>query len=302
MADPWLAGRQALKLGLDLKGGVHLVLRVNTDDALRISTEGTSEQLRESLRTAGVNVSSITVTAPTAFRVEGVPPDREQDFRRITDEQIPTEYQRNGGVSGPTTSRCRQHPAQHARAGDGAGASIRSSAASTSWACGAEHRASGVRRHLPDHGGVAGRDRGGAGERDHPQHVDPRVQAGRGRSGRTREALLQTRTASCRRTWKFIQARPAEPAASSLFLVRKVAAVTGKDLRNAQPSLDENSQPAVSFTLNPDGARKFGTFTGNNIGRCSGSCSTTGCSRTRPSTAASPTTAGSRVLHDRARE
>ena len=30
----WLKAKQ-LKLGLDLKGGVQLVLRVNTDDALR---------------------------------------------------------------------------------------------------------------------------------------------------------------------------------------------------------------------------------------------------------------------------
>ena len=34
----WLIDRQ-LKLGLDLKGGVHLVLRVQTDDALRLETE-----------------------------------------------------------------------------------------------------------------------------------------------------------------------------------------------------------------------------------------------------------------------
>jgi preprotein translocase subunit SecD len=33
----WLVDKQ-LKLGLDLKGGVHLVLRVQTDDALRIET------------------------------------------------------------------------------------------------------------------------------------------------------------------------------------------------------------------------------------------------------------------------
>ena len=38
-----------LKLGLDLKGGVHLVLRVNTDDALRLQTEGEMERLRERL-------------------------------------------------------------------------------------------------------------------------------------------------------------------------------------------------------------------------------------------------------------
>ena len=45
------------------------------------------------------------------------------------------------------------------------------------------------------------------------------------------------------------------------------AAVTGRDLRNARPSLDENNQPAVSFTLNNEGGRKFGKVTSENIGR-----------------------------------
>ena len=35
----WLMDKQ-LKLGLDLKGGVHLVLRVQTDDALRLQDAG----------------------------------------------------------------------------------------------------------------------------------------------------------------------------------------------------------------------------------------------------------------------
>src|SRR5204863_8497217 len=47
----------------------------------------------------------------------------------------------------------------------------------------------------------------------------------------------------------------------------KVSAVTGRDLRNARPSLDENNQPAVSFTLNNEGGRKFGNVTGENVGR-----------------------------------
>ena len=44
-------------------------------------------------------------------------------------------------------------------------------------------------------------------------------------------------------------------------------AVTGRDLRNARPSLDENSRPAVGFSLNNEGARKFGKFTAANINR-----------------------------------
>ena len=43
--------------------------------------------------------------------------------------------------------------------------------------------------------------------------------------------------------------------------------MSGRDLRTAKPSLDENNRPAVSFSLKPDGATKFGNFTGSNIGR-----------------------------------
>jgi preprotein translocase subunit SecD len=46
-----------------------------------------------------------------------------------------------------------------------------------------------------------------------------------------------------------------------------VASATGRDLRSAKPSLDENNRPAVSFTLTSDGSRKFGRATGENIGK-----------------------------------
>src|SRR5207247_4627439 len=60
---------------------------------------------------------------------------------------------------------------------------------------------------------------------------------------------------------------PGDTANTMFYRVRKVSAVTGKDLRNARPTIDENNQPAVSFTLNTDGGRRFGTVTGENIGR-----------------------------------
>src|SRR5258705_13138194 len=50
-------------------------------------------------------------------------------------------------------------------------------------------------------------------------------------------------------------------------MVTWAGAVTGRHLRNARPSLDENNRPAVSFTLNTEGGRKFGKVSGENIGR-----------------------------------
>src|SRR5262245_53094679 len=95
----WLAAKQ-LKLGLDLKGGVHLVLRVQTEEALKIHTTTASEQLREALKTANVSVASITVPSPTTFHVEGVPADKDSQFTRIADDQTTTEYERNSGAGG----------------------------------------------------------------------------------------------------------------------------------------------------------------------------------------------------------
>jgi preprotein translocase subunit SecD len=51
------------------------------------------------------------------------------------------------------------------------------------------------------------------------------------------------------------------------YVVQQVASVTGRDLKGAFPSRDENGRPAVSFNLNADGAQRFGRVTGENIGK-----------------------------------
>jgi preprotein translocase subunit SecD len=66
---------QKVALGLDLKGGVYLVLRVKTDDALQLETETTVERLRDSLTRASVQYTKVEVASPTEFRVEGVQND-----------------------------------------------------------------------------------------------------------------------------------------------------------------------------------------------------------------------------------
>ncbi|PJE26072.1 preprotein translocase subunit SecD [Pseudooceanicola marinus] len=52
-----------------------------------------------------------------------------------------------------------------------------------------------------------------------------------------------------------------------LFYVLETASVvSGEELVDAQPSFDQNGRPAVSFRFNPSGARKFGDYTAENIG------------------------------------
>lgn len=50
------------------------------------------------------------------------------------------------------------------------------------------------------------------------------------------------------------------------YVLEQVPVVTGEELVDAQPSFDEYGRPAVSFRFNTTGARKFGDYTAQNIG------------------------------------
>jgi len=50
------------------------------------------------------------------------------------------------------------------------------------------------------------------------------------------------------------------------YILEKAAVVSGEELVDAQPDFDQNGRPAVSFRFNPTGARSFGDYTAENIG------------------------------------
>jgi len=55
-----------------------------------------------------------------------------------------------------------------------------------------------------------------------------------------------------------------EPGA--YYILERRPVITGEHLVDAQPSFDQNNRPAVSFRLNPTGGRLFGEYTAANIG------------------------------------
>ncbi len=52
----------------------------------------------------------------------------------------------------------------------------------------------------------------------------------------------------------------------TFYILERAPVVTGEELVDAQPDFDQNGRPAVSFRFNPTGARKFGDYTAQNIG------------------------------------
>lgn len=50
------------------------------------------------------------------------------------------------------------------------------------------------------------------------------------------------------------------------YVIEAAPVVTGEELTDAQPSFDQNGRPAVNFSFDSHGARKFGDYTRDNIG------------------------------------
>ncbi len=60
---------------------------------------------------------------------------------------------------------------------------------------------------------------------------------------------------------------PAMDQEGVYYVLDRVPVVSGEQLVDAQPSFDQNGQPAVTFRFNPAGGRAFGNFTAENIGQ-----------------------------------
>jgi preprotein translocase subunit SecD len=263
----WLGAMQ-LKLGLDLKGGVHLVLRVQTDQALQAATTTTAEQIREELKTANIPVGAITTAAPTSFHVEGVAPDRDADFRRIADTQAGTNYDRQPGVAGTYDFTMKPNIGKDLReqavvqALDTIDRRVNELGVAEPNISRYGQSGDQILVQLP---GVS--DVGHAKEiiRSTAQLELKLVESGPSPS---QEALLQSYSGKVPPDMEVVPgAGAAGDTGTSFYLLKKVPVATGRDLRSAKPSLDENNRPAVSFTLTSAGSRRFGKATGENIGR-----------------------------------
>ena len=82
---PYDRGEQQGKihLGLDLRGGIHLVLQVVVEDALNATTDDAVNTTRDQATRKGIQVASVQRTSATAFTVEGIEPARVKDMRDL---------------------------------------------------------------------------------------------------------------------------------------------------------------------------------------------------------------------------
>ena len=265
---------ERIRLGLDLEGGVHLVLRVQTDDALRLESETAAEQLNEQLGLQGIEVASLVAVDSVTIKIEGVPPERDAEFRQMAEDFLGVNYDRETGIAGSYTYSMRA-PVESSLRDESVRQAIltierRVNELGVAEPIVAPYSVGGdqILVQLP---GVSDVARAKEIIQSTALLELKLVEEGPAIS---RELLLQTRNGVVPTDMEVVDgtstALTGGASETLYYLVRRVPVVTGRDLRNARPSLDEYNQPAVSFTLNREAARRFGNVTGQNIGRSLG--------------------------------
>ena len=92
---------ERIHLGLDLKGGTHLILQVQVNDAVNADSDRAIERLKEDLRNRKINFTDISKPDPTnhpdQIVIKGVGPEARSDLQDIISERLP-EYDLASGA------------------------------------------------------------------------------------------------------------------------------------------------------------------------------------------------------------
>src|ERR1017187_3240895 len=88
-----------IHLGLDLRGGVHLILQVVVSEAVNAETDNTVARIQGDLKTAKQSFSQVykpDPTRPDVIKVEGTDPTKSSALHSTLDTKYSNEYDVSG--------------------------------------------------------------------------------------------------------------------------------------------------------------------------------------------------------------
>src|ERR1700753_2803573 len=95
-----------IQLGLDLKGGTHLILQVMVDEAVKTATDNDAAHIQADLQQNGITVGSVTkpdATHPETIVIAGAPADRSGDIRSVLNQRYGVQYDLSSGANNSWT-------------------------------------------------------------------------------------------------------------------------------------------------------------------------------------------------------
>jgi preprotein translocase subunit SecD len=253
--------KSAIRLGLDLRGGIHLVLQVNTADAIKAERDDSVETLKTQAKDAGIG--AIELPSDTSFSVAVGPQTDTTKLEDVAKRFLPDWNYSTGG--GKWTFALKD-PARR-QMEDNAVAQAKETIDNRVNEFGVAEPLivrEGADRILVQLPGI-----------DDPKRVKDLIKNTAFlelllvEKGPSSEAALKAEyQGTIPPNLKLVEAK-AEPGTRdrTYYVVRRQAVITGRDMKNARPTQQQFGSHSVTFFLTATGAQKFGEATGANVGK-----------------------------------
>ena len=255
-----------IHLGLDLRGGIHLVLQVVVEDALNATTDDAVNTTRDQAARKGIQVAAVQRSSPTGFTVDGIEPARVKDMRDLLRDFFRLGWEvKDAGESKLTVQmtesfqrQLKDQTVQEAirtleRRVNSLGVTEPVIAATGS-------HGDQILVQLP---GVTDVEAAKRIIKTTAQLTLKLVE----NSAATQETLLQGVGGKLPDNMELLSGPSDTPGQPTYYLVRKESMITGRDLKSARVGVDESNRPQINFALNALATDKFARETGRSIGR-----------------------------------
>jgi len=264
-----------IRLGLDLKGGTHLVLEVQVQDAVKADADQAMDRLKEDLKKQSIQWTAIDRNDPQTvagadqveITIKGIPSNQTSAFRDIVSEHFGTYVLSASGsdyvmkMKPSDLIELKRDTVQ--RTIDTIGNRIDQLGLAEKSV--QQYNRSGadydILVQLP---GV-----------DDPARVKELIGTAavleiddvKDGPQPTRDALLAQHGGILPLNTKIVKMKPRGASeGEQWYLVGKSPVISGREMRNARPGQDEYRKWETSFTLSPDGGKRFGRYTEANVG------------------------------------
>jgi preprotein translocase subunit SecD len=271
--------RHNIRLGLDLKGGSHLVMEVQVQDAVKGDAQNTVEQLQQEATKANIAWNSAEVSEPQSvddadkvtITIKGVPAAKASDFRNLVATEAPT-YILTALNSTDYSLKLKPSDLIDLKKLTVQGAID---------TIGNRINDMGVAETSVQQYGQSGSDYeiliqlpGVDDPAKAKELIGKIAQLTINGVDKTHDTPFSSREDAMAKLGgilplneKLVKAKPRVGGqGDEYYLVSSLPVITGKDMRNARPGQDDGRKWQTSFTLSPDGGRRFARFTGDHVG------------------------------------
>ncbi|MGD0294870.1 MAG: protein translocase subunit SecD [Terracidiphilus sp.] len=264
-----------IHLGLDLRGGAHLILQVKVEEAVNAETDNTVALIKQEMKTANLSYSQVYKPDPakaTLIRVEGVPLEKSNDTRALLESKFTNEYDVAGGDepgSFTLTMRPQIVTALEKKTVSQAIEAIRDRVDALGISePQIQEYGLGDNQVLVDLPGVENESQIESIIQGTNRLEIHAVVGGPYKDEQEAAASLGGSVPADDELKKFTGVMEGGSGEESVYVLQRASVVAGNDFRTADPSINPNTgQREVQFTLTNEAGDKFYDYTSKNVGR-----------------------------------